>query len=151
MIVAQRIGREADLDGLVAEIGRASWDEANDMGSFDVGALAAYLERPDTVFIACHQVDEISRTLLGVASGRLEMKPYERERWLYVDEVDVAVDQRRKGAGRAIMAKLFEIAREEGCVELWLGTEVDNDAANALYGSLDPTERETFVGYAWSL
>lgn len=151
MITTEQITSTHDLARLVAEINDASWDDANDMATHHVDDLAAYLERQDTVFVACHHVDGTSRTLLGVASGRLEMKPHDRERWLYVDEVDVCADQRRRGAGSAIMARLLQVAREAGCVEVWLGTEVDNDAANALYGSLGPTERETFIGYAWEV
>ena len=151
MIVVDRIRADDDLEQLVAEINGAAWDEANDMGEYDADSLRMYLELPDTVLVACHEVQGAERTLLGFASGRIEMKPYDTERWLYVDEVDVAVDQRRKGAGSAIMEKLFEIGREAACIEVWLGTEVDNAAANGLYSRLAPTERETFVGYTWSL
>lgn len=151
MIVTQRVEPDADLDRLTVEINQATWDEANDMETYDPDSLGEYLRCVDTVFVSCHEVDGSTRTLLGIASGRIEVKPYAGERWLYVDEVDVAVDQRRRGAGSAIMEKLFEIGREAGCIEVWLGTEVDNAAANALYGHLAPTERETFVGYTWSL
>ena len=151
MISVQRITSDHDLDRLVTEINQASWDETNDMTDYDVAGLAAHLDRQDTVFVACHRVDGPNRRLLGIASGRLELKPYGNERWLYVDEVDVAADQRRKGVGRAIMNRLFDIAEAAGCVEVWLGTETDNDPANALYVSLDPTERESFVGYAWEI
>jgi GNAT superfamily N-acetyltransferase len=85
--------------------------------------------------VARHESEGTERTLLGFASGRIEMKPYGSEQWLYFDEVDVAVDQRRRGAGRAVMTKLFGIARRAGCVEVWLGT----------------SERETFVEFAWAL
>ncbi len=151
MIIAERITSDHDLDRLAGEINRASWDDANDMTAYDAEALAAHLDRQDTVFIACHQVGGPFRTLLGIASGRVEIKPYDHERWLYVDEVDVAVDQRRKGAARAIMQELFGIAKGAGCVEVWLGTELDNEPANALYASLDPSECETFVGYTWEI
>ena len=77
------------------------------------------------------------------------MKPYDHELWLYVDEVDVCADQRQKGAGKAIMNKLLDIAEDEECEEVWLGTEVDNVAANALYRSIDPDDIEQFVGYTW--
>lgn len=151
MIVVERVHEDADLETLVVEINAASWDEANDMGGYDVTSLRRYLQNEDTVFVTCREVAASTATLLGIASGRLEPKPYGPERWLYVDEVDVAADQRRKGAGSAIMSKLFDIARDAGCTEVWLGTEVDNDAANALYSALEPTERETFVGYGWAL
>lgn len=151
MIIAQRITSDHDISRLVTEINQARWDDGNDMTDYDLAGLSAHIDRQDTVFVACHQVDGTDRRLLGIASGRLELKPYGNERWLYVDEVDVAADQRRKGAGKAIMERLFDIAMQAGCVEVWLGTEVDNDPANALYASLHPTERETFVGYAWEI
>jgi aminoglycoside 6'-N-acetyltransferase I len=151
VISVTRITADADLEGLAAEINAATWDEANDIAEHDTSSLAAYLDRQDTVFVACHEWVDGDRILLGTASARVQIKPSEGERWLYIDEVDVCADQRRKGAGRAIMAELFDIAREAGCIEVWLGTEVDNDAANGLYRSLDPTEREEFVGYAWTI
>ncbi len=151
MIAAGRVERDDDIERLVAEINAGAWDEANEMVEYDAQSLRSYLDRADTVLVACHETDGASRTLLGIASGRLEAKPYGHERWLYVDEVDVCVDQRRKGAGKAIMEKFFDIGRDAGCAEVWLGTELENDAANALYGSLGPSEREEFVGYAWEL
>ena len=86
---------------------------------------------------------------MGMASGRFEIKPYGQERWLYVDEVDVCADQRQKGAGKAIMQRLIELAEQAGCEELWLGTEVDNAAANALYRSLQPDDVSQVVGYTF--
>ena len=50
------------------------------------------------------------------------------------------------------MVKGFlELARAEGCIELWLGTELDNAAARALYRSLKPNDEEAFVGYNFRL
>ena len=142
---------EDDLERLVKEINQAAWDERNEMTAYDAISLAAYLARQDTVFVACHEGSGSDRTLLGIASGRLEIKPYDLERWLYVDEVDVCADQRRKGAGKAIMTFLLELADDMECEEVWLGTEVDNDAANALYRSLDPDDVGDVVGYTWEL
>ena len=141
--------RSDDVQQIVEEINNASWDEANEMSEYDVASLLAYLERPDTLFLTCHETSPEKPTLLGVASSRIEMKPYGQELWLYVDEVDVCSDQRQKGVGKAIMYKLIEIAREIGCGELWLGSEVENTAANALYHSLGPDEVAQVVGYTY--
>ena len=148
-MITNLISAADDLELLVDEINQALWDNANDMSRYEVDALLNYLERQDTIFVACHEVVNAGRTLLGIASSRLELKPYDNERWLYIDEVDVCANQRRKGAGKAIMGKLIEIARQADCAEVWLGTEVDNQAANALYRSLDPTEVEQFIGYTF--
>ena len=140
-----------DLDRLVAQINQAQWDEANEMSTYDSESLRAYLERQDTLFVACHEVNDGEATLLGFASSRFELKPYGKELWLYVDELDVCANQRRKGAGAAIMSKLFELADEADCEELWLGTEVENNAANGLYRSLAPDDVAQVVGYTWDL
>jgi ribosomal protein S18 acetylase RimI-like enzyme len=66
-----------------------------------------------------------------------------------VDEVDVCSNQRRKGAGKAIMQKLIEIAYEKGCEEVWLGAEAQNMVANALYLSLKPDEVSQVIGYTF--
>ena len=151
MIDVNIITPSDDLSKIVHEINHASWDRANEMSVYDVESLFTYLERQDTLFVICHDISSDPPTLLGIASSRIEIKPYGRELWLYVDEVDVCSDQRRKGAGKAIMQKLIEIANEKGCEEVWLGAEVENIAANALYLSLDPDEVSQVVGYTFEI
>ncbi|MDH3642103.1 MAG: GNAT family N-acetyltransferase [Gammaproteobacteria bacterium] len=149
MIAVTVITIHDDLQRLVEEINQASWDDANEMTRYDVEALSAYLERQDTLFIACHDIAEGDRVLMGIASSRLEIKPYDKERWIYVDEVDVCANQRQKGAGKAMMRKLIGIANDMGCEEVWLGTEVDNRAANALYESVEPDDVARVIGYTY--
>jgi ribosomal protein S18 acetylase RimI-like enzyme len=151
VVIVKIVSKDDDVRCLVAEINSASWDEANEMSEYGADALSEYLGRQDTIFLACHKLADGEQTLLGIASARLEVKPYSRERWLYVDEVDVCADQRRKGAGSAIMKKLFEIAAEAECEEVWLGAEANNQAANALYRSLHPDEVAHVVGYTYEI
>ena len=150
MIEVSDITATDDLDSLVSEINHAAWDEANEISEYDVAALRRYLQRQDTLFVACHEATASGREFMGMASGRFEMKPYGQSVWLYVDEVDVCVDQRQKGAGKAIMQKLIELAEQAGCEEVWLATEVDNEAANALYRSLKPDEVMRVIGYTYA-
>jgi ribosomal protein S18 acetylase RimI-like enzyme len=49
------------------------------------------------------------------------------------------------------MQKLIEIAHERGCEEVWLGAEVENMAANALYLSLKPDTVSRVVGYTFEI
>lgn len=151
MIVVKVLTVDDDLQLLVDEINAASWDDTNDMSTYDVESLSYYLECQDTVFVACHELSAGRRTLMGFASSRVEIKPYGKERWLYVDEVDVCTDERRKGAGVALMKKLFSIAKQRNCTEVWLGTEVANDAANALYQSINPHDVAQVIGYTYVL
>jgi ribosomal protein S18 acetylase RimI-like enzyme len=151
MIDVNIITPSDDLSKLVHEINHALWDSANEMSVYDVESLSTYLERQDTLFVTCHDIASDPPTLLGIASSRIEIKPYGKELWLYVDEVDVCSDQRRKGAGKAMMQKLIEIANEKGCEEVWLGAEVENMAANALYRSLKPATVSRVVGYTFEI
>lgn len=151
MVIVNVITLNNDLARLVEEINQAVWDAANDISPYDVESLSAYLAREDTLFVACHEVVENASLLLGIASARLEIKPYDKAQWLYIDEVDVCADKRQQGAGKAIMKKLIELAKDAGCNEVWLGTEVDNQAANKLYKSLNPDEVAQLIGYAYEL
>lgn len=151
MVTVSVITLSDDLQRLVQEINQASWDDTNEMSKYDSAALSAYLKRQDALFVACHDIVEGGRTLLGMASARIEIKPYGNERWLYVDEVDVCADQRQRGAGKAVMQKLIEVAENAGCEEVWLATEVDNRAANTLYQSLDPDDVTQIIGYTYEI
>ena len=142
----KRITRSDDLAALVEAINNAEWDEANDVDPYSVPALEAYLAKQDTVFVAAFTADR-EQQLVGMASARIELKPYDYMKWLYIDEVDTCASHRRKGIGRALMQRLLEIARDADCEEVWLGTESTNVAANALYKSLSPNAVDEVVGY----
>ncbi|MCR9260423.1 MAG: GNAT family N-acetyltransferase [Pseudomonadaceae bacterium] len=144
------VTRDDNLQKLAQDINAAAWDEGNEMSEYTSDALLAYFDRQDTLFVACYEEDA-HHTLLGIASGRFEIKPYAHERWLYVDEVDVCANHRQKGVGKAIMQKLIKLAEEADCEEVWLGTEVDNQAANALYLSLEPDDVASVVGYTYEM
>lgn len=151
MFKLTQITLDHNLAAIAQEINSAIWDDANDMGVYDAAALTSYLHSSGSVFIACHEVTDDRSKLLGIASARVQLKPYDHERWLYIDEVDVCADQRQRGVGSAIMRKLMEVANEQNCAEVWLGTEVDNKPANALYTALAPSDIEQVVGYTWEL
>jgi ribosomal protein S18 acetylase RimI-like enzyme len=149
MIVVQVLSSNENLERIVGEINTALWDEQNEMSEYEVESLQAYLKREDTLFLTCHSVESDRSILLGIASARVEMKPYGKELWLYVDEVDVCSDQRQRGAGKSMMLRLIEIAKERGCEEMWLGAERENRPANALYQSLSPDEVADVIGYTY--
>jgi GNAT superfamily N-acetyltransferase len=54
---------------------------------------------------------------------------------LFVYEVDVAESHQRRGIGKALLARLAELARERGIRVGFVLTEPDNAAGNALYAS----------------
>jgi len=139
-----------DLASVADAIGNAPWDEDNEVAGYSEATLRDYLNCQDTVFIVCYLVRDGVRQLGGMASARIETKPYAGGKWLYIDEVDTCSNLRRQGVGTALMRRLFAIASQAACEEVWLGTEVDNVAANRLYQSLDPEDIEAVNGYTYS-
>ena len=148
-MIVEKVTLEDDLDALVSQINKASWDDASEVSDYDADSLKAYLERQDTIFLVCRESTEEGTVLLGIASSRIELKPYGKELWLYVDEVDVCSNKRKRSAGKLIMNTLIDMAEDMGCCEVWLGAEADNIAANALYLSLDPDEVTSVTGYTY--
>jgi len=88
-------------------------------------------------------------TVIGIASAVSYLHP-DKDIQLCINEVGVAPSHRRKGIGKRLLMAIFEIGRELGCTETWLGTEHDNESARALYLSLGGAE-EPFVMYTFKL
>lgn len=136
---------------LVSQINNAAWDEENDIAEYSAAALRSYLLKQDTIFLTCHKSDGEEAELLGMASARLEQKPYRNLKWMYVDEVDVCSNHRGKGVGTALMNRLMEIGKENSCFELWLGAESKNTPANKFYAALNPDGIDECIGYTFEL
>lgn len=52
---------------------------------------------------------------------------------LYVDNLGVAPEWRRRGLARRLLSLAFDAGAQHGAKAAWVGTEEDNDAATALY------------------
>jgi ribosomal protein S18 acetylase RimI-like enzyme len=97
----------------------------------DPARLAAYLSEPGHMLIlALHE-----GLVVGQCAAVLHKHP-DKLAELYVDEVGVGRKHLRQGIATRMVEEMFAWGRELGCEEAWLGTELDNDAANALYRSL---------------
>ncbi len=65
--------------------------------------------------------------------------------FLYLDELHVVAEHRRRGIGRALIGSAVDLARELGLAGIRLLTRPDNEAARALYGSLGFHGTETLL------
>ena len=86
--------------------------------------------------------------VIGLATGVVMLHP-DKEPSLFVNEVGVHDDYRRRGIGRRLVEKLFDLCRAEGVTGAWLATEDDNVAARALYRSMGARETGGIVVYDW--
>ena len=87
---------------------------------------------------------------VGMISG-VEMTHPDKGTEMFVYELGVAPVARLQGVGTALVRALAEVARERGCYGMWVGTEVDNEAAQATYRRAGATEATPFVLLNWDL
>lgn len=87
--------------------------------------------------------------VVGMASAVDYVHP-DKPRELWINEVAVTPAHRRSGVAQRLLRALFSRGRERGCREAWVGTGHDNEAAQALYASLDGRD-ESFLLYSFRL
>jgi ribosomal protein S18 acetylase RimI-like enzyme len=85
--------------------------------------------------------------LAGAGPDGLALMRFRPSIWIeklecYLGELYVVPDRRGQGLGRALMEKVFEVAREQGAGHIELNTSDDDVAARALYEKLGFTNRE---------
>lgn len=102
----------------------------DDVFDYEIHAehLAAFLADPGHLMV-CAFADGVA---VAQARGIIHYQPDEPPQ-LYVDNLGVADDWRRKGVAGRLLAELEAWARGFGCVETWVLTETDNEPARALY------------------
>ena len=92
-----------------------------------------------------------SQAVVGMASAVEYFHP-DKPPQLWINEVGVALSHRQQGIGRRLIQKLVATAKERGCVYAWLGTDVDNVAAQACFSSVPAVKTpQPFLLYEWEL
>jgi ribosomal protein S18 acetylase RimI-like enzyme len=115
--------------------------------AFDYDVLADETRR----FLA----DERHHLLLGYVDDRpagfvsaVEVFHPDKRPELFLNEIGVVDEARRRGVARALIEELTRLGRERGCGTMWVLTDEDNGAAMGLYrstgGRLDGTPHVMF-------
>ena len=92
--------------------------------------LSAFLAEPTHWLV----VAVLDGRVIGKSSAIVHKRPDKPDE-LYLDEIDVIPEHRRRGIAKKILDHMLVLADERGCEECWLGTEKDNIAARKLYES----------------
>jgi len=113
---------------------------AGDAGVFDSVAEEVFDEPVAPARIAAYLAEPSHHMVVAIAGGQVVgqcaavvHRHPDKVDELYIDEVGVAPAWQRRGIARRMMEMMFSHGRAIGCGEAWVGTELDNDAANALY------------------
>jgi ribosomal protein S18 acetylase RimI-like enzyme len=106
--------------------------------------LATYLEHPTNLLI----VAVTDGVVIGQVAAVLHHHP-DKPTELYIDEVGVTPEHQRQGIATRLMEEIVTWGKTLGCEEVWLGTEIENTAARALY--VRYAEAQEIVMYSWEL
>jgi len=142
-----------DLSAICAQMQPGLWGKYNHMTSYKPELLKEFLEAGNILLLAYDgdpSTGSGQAKIAGVVIAHKLLHPA-GESSLYVHELDTHPNYRRRGVATLLMDKCKEIAKEMGLTEVWLGTETDNDAANAFYKTLDPYEIEPSAIYAYKV
>ena len=87
----------------------------------------------------------VDGTVVGFAHHRLYARPSEGGKGLFLDDLFTLPDVRGRGVGRALISRLTEIARQNGCAKVRWVTAEDNVVAQRLYDQI--AEKTTWLTY----
>jgi GNAT superfamily N-acetyltransferase len=133
-VTAEIVVREAlpedwpAVAALLAELGRpealgtALEDDLRDV-------YERYLAHPDTVAL----VAEVDRRVLGFCDVEFRTRLNFAEPQAWIPDLVVAEGERSRGAGRALLARAEEIARDRGCWGMSLESATWRERAHAFY------------------
>ena len=102
-------------------------------------------------------VDERHHLLIGYLEERPAgfvtavelLHPDKPQPEMFLYELGVDEDYRRRGVATALMNRLMKLCHERGCGEMFVLTEADNDAARATYAKAGGNEESAGVLFAW--
>jgi GNAT superfamily N-acetyltransferase len=91
-------------------------------------------------------IAELDGRLVGFVTGN---QVYDSERAadaVFLNDLYVLPEARRRGAGRALVARLAAAARQRGAGCLWWGVDLGDDEALRFYEALGAEDEGGFVG-----
>ena len=94
----------------------------------DLTRLAAYLADPSHLMVLAIANGEV----IGQARGVVHRHP-DAPTELYIDNLGVTPTRMREGIATRLLDDLVDWALQLECEQAWVATDVDNDAARALY------------------
>ncbi len=129
----------------------SSGDDADVMDAADL-----FDQPPRQPWVAKFLRDPTHHLLVACRAGRpvgfvsgVETTHPDKGTEMFLYELAVAADERRRGVATALLAELKAIARQRGCFDMWVLTDADNVAALAAYRSSGATEESDHVMLTW--
>lgn len=94
----------------------------------DIDRIDTFLESNLDYVVACIEDNEIIGFLLAY-----ELQRFDKNNMMYIHEVDVLQEYRRRGVGRQMIEEIIRICKERGLCKMFLITNKSNVPACRLY------------------
>lgn len=104
-----------------------------------------FLRDPTMLLLVAEEDGEVAGWLYAYSLTRPDGR-----RAMFLYELEVGVDSRRRGLGRGLLEALLAEANHRGHLKMWVLTDLDNEAAKALYQSAGGEGTQQMV-YRWDL
>ncbi|MEV5614067.1 GNAT family N-acetyltransferase [Streptomyces sp. NPDC052225] len=91
-----------------------------------------FLAAPGHHLFLAYEDGDPGDTPVGFVSGVETLHP-DKGREMFLYELSVDEEHRRRGIGRALVRTLADLASELGCYDMWVPVDMDNDPARATY------------------
>jgi ribosomal protein S18 acetylase RimI-like enzyme len=109
--------------------------------------LRAFLANPANLLVVAVAEGQV----VGMATGICYVHP-DKPLAMFINEVGVSQRVQGQGIGKRLVSLLLDQARERGCSEAWVATELSNKPARALYEALGGVpDEENAVVYVYPL
>jgi len=119
-------------------------------------ATLAFLAKPDHHLLYAYDdagegsaVTGGNAVPIGMVSG-VETTHPDKGTEMFLYELSVAESARRRGVAVALVRALADLAAERGCYGMWVGVDLDNDAALATYRRAGAADEGTFAMLGWT-
>jgi ribosomal protein S18 acetylase RimI-like enzyme len=99
-------------------------------GAVALEYLSACVADPTHILV----VAAADRQVVGQCLAMIQRHP-DRANELYIADLGVAPAFQRCGLARQLLEQVVAAGQANGCIDMWVGAEPDNAAANALYRS----------------
>lgn len=127
----------------------AIFDGSADSLDIDVGSLAnAYFKTSPDMHALVALIDGL---VVGFLNYTFSFSSFELKYCLWVEDVFIQEDYRRRGIGEALFARVHEIAKEKDCKRLeWL-VRKDNDSGIDFYKKINATVDPGTIYVKWPI
>jgi len=137
---------ERVLDAAVVEAGAELFDEPP-----TAAATEQFLSSPGhhLLFAYDDDADDGAVGVIGMISG-VETTHPDKGTEMFLYELGVVPTARKRGVATELVRALAALAKARGCYGMWVGVDVDNEAALAIYRRAGAQEEAACVVRSWN-